>query len=338
MESSSIAKKVGLFAFIGLVIIGFLLVNFSRGAAFWKPHYTISVRAEGVGGLKRGAFVLMSGVQVGTVEDLVLSDDGRSVLIDCSIEKRYEIHLDARFEIEQSGFLGDQYVSVTPTANLAPLMKDGSSVIAAKPFNLQEAARKAVGLMERLDGAAAKLDSAVGRVDKILLSQAVLSDLTNTVLNVRHITERTEVAVQHVDDLIMINSPMVNASLSNVTAFTGRMNDFSTHLEGLTKQLTGVASNADAIISANRGDLTAAVGNIRAVTTDLKGLTADLQAGKGLVGGLLKDEQMHAQVAEMISNFGVLSSNLSRNGILWKPRNLAPLTNELRYRGRTPFK
>ena len=64
MENSSNARKVGLFALIGLVLIGFLLVNFSRGAAFWKPHYSIVVRAEGVGGLKRGAFVLMSGVQL----------------------------------------------------------------------------------------------------------------------------------------------------------------------------------------------------------------------------------------------------------------------------------
>lgn len=338
MEHSSIARKVGLFALLGLGIIGFLLVNFSRGAAFWKPRYSITVRAEGVGGLKRGAFVLMSGVQVGIVNDLTLSDDGRSVLIDCHIEKHFEIHQDARFEIEQSGFLGDQYVSVTPTQNAGPLMREGSSVIAAKPFNLQEAARKFVGLMERLDSTAAKLDSAVGRVDKILLSEATLVDLTNTLANARHISERAELAVQHLDDLVQSNAPAVSGSFSNFNAFSGRLSDFSLRLQGLTAQLTDVASNANSIISANRSDLTAAVSNVRTVTGDLKGLTTDLQSGKGLAGGLLKDEQLHAQFSEIIGNLGVLSSNLSRHGILWKPRNFAPLTNDQRYSGRTPFR
>ena len=338
MENSSIARKVGLFALIGLVLIGFLLVNFSRGAAFWKPHYSIVVRAEGVGGLKRGAFVLMSGVQVGIVDDLILSDDGRSVLIDCTIEKRYEIHQDARFEIEQSGFLGDQYVAVTPTLNASPIMREGSTIIAAKPFNLQEAARKAVGLMERLDGAAAKLDSAVGRVDKILLSEATLVDLTNTIANARHLSERAELTVQHVDDLVQTNAGAIGGSLSNFNAFSAKLNDFSLRLQGFTDQLSGVASNADSLITANRNDLGAAVSNVRTVTGDLKSLTTDLQAGKGLAGGLLKDEQLRHQFTEIIGNLGVLSSNLSRHGIFWKPPNVTRLTNDLRYSGRNPLR
>ena len=338
MEHPSIARKVGFFALLGLGLIGLLLVNFSRGAAFWKPRYIITVKAEGVGGLKPGAFELMTGVPVGTVDQMTLSDDGRSVLIECGIEKHFEIYRDARFEIEQSGFLGDQYVSVTPTLNKGSLLHDGSSVIAAKPFNLQEAARKAVVLMDRLDGAAAKLDSAVGRVDKILLSEAALVDLTSTIANARHISERAELTVQHLDDLVQTNAPAVGGSLSNFNAFTLRLNDFSFRLQGLTEQMSAVASNVDSVITANKSDLNAAMNNVRAATGDLKGLTADLQAGKGLAGGLLKDEQLHSQFAEILGDFGVLSSNLSRHGILWKPSNRVSFTNSLRYPGRSPFR
>ena len=77
---------------------------------------------------------------------------------------------ETRFEIEQSGFLGDQYVSIIPLANKQPALADGSSVRAQSPFNLQEAARSAVGLMQKLDAAATKIDVAVGR-DKNLRGQ-----------------------------------------------------------------------------------------------------------------------------------------------------------------------
>ena len=46
------------------------------------------------------------------------------------------------------------------------------------PFNMIEAARKASGLMQRLDATAAKLDSAITRVDRVLLAGLLCSILT----------------------------------------------------------------------------------------------------------------------------------------------------------------
>lgn len=338
MENASLARKVGLFGVVGLTLIGLLLVNFSRGAAFWKSRYEITVRAEGVGGLKPGAFVMMSGVPVGTVDEMTLASDGRHVLIDCKIESRFEIRADARFEIEQSGFLGDQYVSITPTENRAAALRHGGSVDAAKPFNMSEAVRSAVTLMQRLEGAATKLDGAVGRVEKGVFSDSTISDLTNTIANARRVSERADSAVRSVENLIQSNTPAIQGSLSNVQVFSSRLNEFANRLDGLTLQIAGVISNADAVILSNRADLHLIVANARDATENLKGLTGDLQHGKGLAGALLKDPATEARFQDIVGNLAVLSSNLSRNGILWKPRNTTPLTNNLRYTGKNPFR
>ena len=61
--------------------------------------------------------MLLAGVQVGSVSDIQLAEDGKSVTIILKIYKDYKIYHDARFVIEQSGFLGDQYVAIIPTAN-----------------------------------------------------------------------------------------------------------------------------------------------------------------------------------------------------------------------------
>jgi hypothetical protein len=47
----------------------------------------------------------------------------------------------------------------------------------------------------------------------------------------------------------------------------------------------------------------------------------DLQAGKGLAGALLKDEQLSVTVSQIANNLSITSSNLNRLGlwnILWQ--------------------
>src|SRR5947209_9090573 len=107
MSKSRLEWRVGVFVLIGLVLLAGLIINFSKGGHF-GPKYTIVMRAANVGGLKKKASVLMSGVQIGVVRDIRLGPQGTNVSIFLTIYNEYRIHKDARFLIEQSGFLGDQ--------------------------------------------------------------------------------------------------------------------------------------------------------------------------------------------------------------------------------------
>ena len=89
----------------------------------------------------------MSGVQVGTVSDMQLAPDGKSVTITLRIYRQYQIYKDARFVIEQSGFLGDQYVAILPTKNEGPKFGPGDEAKAEPPLDMQEMARSAAGFL-----------------------------------------------------------------------------------------------------------------------------------------------------------------------------------------------
>src|SRR5437867_483124 len=118
-----------------------------------SPAYTLLMRAPNVGGLKTRAQVLMAGVQVGTVSDIKLAPAGTNVTIYLSIYSQYVVHKDARFVIEQSGFLGDQYVAIMPTDNSGPIFQDNETndtAIAEAPFDMQEVARSAGGFLRRI--------------------------------------------------------------------------------------------------------------------------------------------------------------------------------------------
>jgi len=331
MESKSLSTKVGLFVITGLVIIAALVLNFSKGASFWKSGRDIVVKSGNVGGLRPGAVVTMSGVRVGLVEQVLLSTDGRAVLIHCRIESDIAIHADARFDIEQSGFLGDQYIAIIPTLNALPPLKDGDVVRAAEPFNLQEAARGVVGLMGKLDATVTKLDSAVGRVDRVLLSEATLMELTNTISNLRRMSERADRTLVDVEELVHTNGPAISATIGNFNALSRRMSLVSDQIGELTTHL-------DSVVVTNRETLREALASIRDTANGLRGISADLQAGKGAVGALLKDDRLQAQVTAMVGNLNTVSSNLSVHGLLWTPKRRSPLTNDTRYSGRGPLR
>ena len=63
--------------------------------------------------------------RVGKVAGAQLAPDGRSVVVSLRINSGVIIRRDARFVIEQAGFLGDQYVAIVPTENLGEPLPDG---------------------------------------------------------------------------------------------------------------------------------------------------------------------------------------------------------------------
>src|SRR5690349_13865921 len=190
MSKSRLEWRVGLFVLIGLTLLAGLLVEFSKGVTFFRPTYVIYLEASNVGGLKPSASVLMSGVQVGTVSDIQLAPDGKSVTITLRLYKQYEIHKDAEFIIDQSGFLGDQFVAIQPTENKKEPFHDQDHAEAQAPFNLQEFTRSATGFILRIDETVKKLDDALSNVTRLALNPETLTNLSMAVSNLRAFSER----------------------------------------------------------------------------------------------------------------------------------------------------
>jgi len=122
MDKRRLEWRVGLFVFIGLVLLAVLLLQFSKGTSWFRSTYNLYLTARNVGGLKVRGSVLMSGVQIGTVSDIRLNPSGTNVTITLRLLKPYVVHQDARFLIEQSGFSG---TSTWPSRR--PSMKGASS-------------------------------------------------------------------------------------------------------------------------------------------------------------------------------------------------------------------
>jgi phospholipid/cholesterol/gamma-HCH transport system substrate-binding protein len=314
MSKSRLEWRVGLFVFIGLVILGALLLQFSKGTMFLRSTYNILLRAANVGGLKIKSSVFMAGVQVGTVSDIKLGPQGTNVTITLKLYKQYEVHTDARFLIEQSGFLGDQYVAILPTKNQGDIFHDNDTAEAEAPFNLQEVARSAGGFLQRVDETAKKLNDAINDVRRLVLNEETLTNLAIAVGNIRTVSEKALTTVDSINSVVSTNSPAISTSASNLVFFS--------------KQLTQFGDAFSSVLATNTDEITMAVKNIESSTEVLKNLLSDVQTGKGLAGSLIKNEQLANDVTQIAENLSVTSSNLNRLGlwgILWQRK--PPRTN-----------
>src|ERR1019366_1014249 len=314
MEKSRLETKVGLFVLIGLVLLAVLVVQFNKGTSLFRGTYNLKLHAANIGGLKLKSDVLLAGVSVGSVHQIQLEPSGTNVTIILQIYKEFPIYHDARFVIEQSGFLGDKYVSVVPTTNMPPILANNADVECQEPFNLQEVARGAAGFVQRPDETAKKLDASVTDLRAQVLNAQTLANFGSAITNLRVFTEQALGTVSDIHSLIGTNGSQIGQTMSNLVLFS--------------TQLNRLGDSASEILATNGANLAAATKNIQQ-------LTADVQAGKGLAGTLLQNPQVSTNVQLLAQNLAITSSNLNRlgpAGILWSrnpPDTNAPKSSTL---------
>ena len=306
MSKSRLEWKVGLFVIICLGLLAALLIEFSKGTSFWKSTYTLKLHSGNVGGLKPRAGVLMAGVQVGTVTDIQLSPQGTNVTIALTIYSSFLIPTNSEFSIEQSGFLGDQYVAITPrlsTNLVVAYLRNGDEVVAKAPWTLIGVANRVLTSLGNFDEAAASLRETIDAVHQGALSDQTLSNFSATVANFKQASAEAAVTLSNLNALVLTNGPSIGRA--------------GTNLDTTLSNANNVVLSVQSLIASNRVAIDLSVSNLESATHRFDMLMADVQEGQGLAGKLLKDEKMAAKMSEIVTDLSVTSSNLNQLG-LWR--------------------
>jgi phospholipid/cholesterol/gamma-HCH transport system substrate-binding protein len=307
MSKTRLEFKVGLFVAVGLALLAVMMIQFSKGKSLFRQSYLIHLEAPSVGGLLKGAEVLLAGVPVGNVGIIQLGENGTNVLMELHILDDVVIHGDAEFVIEQSGFLGDQYVAIRPTANAKQPLQDGDLVFCEAPFDLQQVARDAAGFLQRIDQTARDLNAAIADLRNTFLSEQTLSNLAETAVALRAASEEANATVQNVNSLVTSNRLSIEGTITNLVSFSERLDTF--------------AASANALVDTNTPAINAAIQDIRESTETLKNLLNRAETGDNLAATLLTDEELADQISEIAYNLSITTSNLNERGlwgIMWK--------------------
>jgi phospholipid/cholesterol/gamma-HCH transport system substrate-binding protein len=309
MNRNRTELKVGIFVLFCLGVLLGLVLQFSKGTTLLRHTYNIVGITSEVGGLRSRASVLLSGVQVGTISQITLSSGSTNVVVTMKIYSDYVIRTGSAFVIEQSGFLGDQFIAVYPSGGQGPPLADGAVVSLTPPFNMLGVARDVAGFVQRLDETATNLDGAINDVRRQVLNQETLTNIAATVGTLQHISESAATVVSNLDYLIQVDTAPVGAVISNLDHFA--------------LQLQGIAGTAQNLLDTNQAAIAVAVSNLQASSAMLTNILSGTEHSKGLVGELLYDQQLSSNIEALASNLAVASGNLRSNGLwrfLWRPK------------------
>jgi len=256
--------KVGVFVFVGLAMLGALVVQFGRLGEGFKTYYTVTVRFNDASGLLKGTDVLLAGARIGKVADAPrLVREGTGVAVPLKIYDYIKIPEGTKFTVGSSGLLGDRFVNVTmPSGQPKAYLPPNAYVSGARETGIDDLTREGGALVNDLRGTVQKIDTTVNRLNQDTLSSANMENLKSSMEHLNQATGALAETSKKLDGVIeKADSTMESAKkaaddLDNTIADTRKLVRTATQGKGL---LAAVLTNQELA-----NDLRALIGNLRA--------------------------------------------------------------------------
>jgi phospholipid/cholesterol/gamma-HCH transport system substrate-binding protein len=152
--------KVGIFVFVGLAMLGALVVQFGRLGEGFKTYYTLTVRFNDASGLLKGTDVLLAGARIGKVAGPPrLVREGTGISVPLKIYDYIKIPEGTKFTVGSSGLLGDRFVNVTiPSGQPKTYLPPNSYINGARETGIDDITREGGALLRDLRGTTQKLN------------------------------------------------------------------------------------------------------------------------------------------------------------------------------------
>ena len=256
--------KVGIFVFVGLAMLGALVVQFGRLGEGFKTYYTVTVRFSDASGLLKGTDVLLAGARIGKVAGgPKLLREGGGVAVPLKIYDYIKIPEGTKFTVGSSGLLGDRFVNVAippgpPKAYLPP----NADVKGARETGIDDLTRSGGALVNDLRGTVQKIDTTVNRLNQDTLSPANMENLKSSMEHLNQATGALAESSKKLDGVVeQADSAMASAKkaaddLQNAIADTRKVVRSATQGKGLVATLLNDQALAN--------DLHALISNLRA--------------------------------------------------------------------------
>ena len=152
--------KVGVFVFVGLAMLGALVVQFGRLGEGFKAYYTLTIRFNDASGLLKGTDVLLAGARIGKVAGAPrLVREGSGIAVPLKIYDYIKIPEGTKFTVGSSGLLGDRFVNVTiPPGQPKSYLPPNAYVNGARETGIDDITREGGALLTDVRGTVQKLN------------------------------------------------------------------------------------------------------------------------------------------------------------------------------------
>ncbi|KAF0238686.1 MAG: hypothetical protein FD181_898 [Prolixibacteraceae bacterium] len=185
--------RLGMFIAGGIAVFVIAIFIIGKQQNLFNPVFKITTTYYNVSGLQVGNNIRFSGIDVGTVDNIVIINDS-TVQVDMLIRKTVQqfIKTDSEAVIGSEGIIGDRIIIITQGSNDAPMAKNGQHILSTEPVEtdaimagLNVTVLNAAIITNQLAEIMIKINSGSGTIGRLLQDSTIAENLNMTILNLR---------------------------------------------------------------------------------------------------------------------------------------------------------
>lgn len=288
--SREIKTAVLVIASILLFIWGY---SFLKGTDLFTDYKTLYVQYDNVEGLAASAPVTINGLVVGKVKSITLQHDTGKLIVELQMNSDFPISKSSMVNIYEPGLIGGKQIQIVPNFEDKTLAKSGDYLNGRiVPGLTSLVGEKLTPLQEKIERMVVSTDTLITNLNSVLDAKTK-ENLKSSLANLNATLAEFKEASASVNSMLAKNEGKISNSLTNVEKASANFSKIS-----------------DSIAKANIGQTVKKLENSLASVDKVMG---DLQAGKGTMGKLLKDDALYNNFNKTSKELELLLQDLRLN-------------------------
>ena len=321
--------RVGITVIVSCLTLGVLLFLMSGTTGLFTPRFVLKSYFDNAEGLREGAPVRLSGVDIGNVTHIrIVADKDKhltpvEVTIKVSTKYAFNLRRDSMTSLETAGVLGETYLDIDSSQALGTPVQDGDTLPTQVHPDFNQVVRASQSTLQNMDALLKRADrilafaeSGKGSIGKLIYDPTLYNRFSDTVSEFQKIVQQVGSGQGSLGALISRND-----AYEKFLATLDKMNSVIDEIQ----QGKGTAGKflKDPALYDNANDTIA----------NIKKITEDIHAGKGTLGKLTEDEELAKKIDTTITKLSELTTALEAGqgtaGKLFKDETLYNNANEM---------
>jgi phospholipid/cholesterol/gamma-HCH transport system substrate-binding protein len=298
--------RVGLTVVLASLILALLLFLMSGTSGLFATRITLVSFFDNASGLRIGAPVRLSGVDIGNVSAIrIVPDKDKQitpveVIMKVSTKYGFNLRRDSVTSLDTAGVLGETYLDIDSSQAIGAIVKDGDTLPTHVHPDFNEVVRSSQStlqnmdaLLQRADRILAFAESGKGSLGKLIYDPTLYDRFSQTITEFKGIVDDIAKGQGSLGQLINSNDAY--------NKFVGTLDRMNAVVDDM-QQGKGTAGKflKDPALYNNANDT---IANLRKVSEDIEG-------GKGTLGKLVKDEELAKKIDTTITKLSALATAL----------------------------
>ena len=294
-------SKEFLTGFIFLLSIVLLIygIKFLKGIDIFNSNKTYFSVYSNVNGLQVGSNITLNGFNVGIVNDIILINDNKELLVSFSLTKIDSIPDNSNFKIINQDLMGTKGVSLI-LGNSVSYANFGDTITSSVENSLQDEVNAQILPLKN------KAEELIGSVDSLLtivtavLNKNTRENLSNSISSLDQTFLLMSKTMVKVDSLVYFNDNRISKILSNIEAISSNINNNNNNIKQIIENVSLITD------SIAKSDIISFVQNINE-------LTSNISNGKGSLGKLINDDAFYNNLEKSSAEMNQLIEDIKNN-------------------------